>query len=220
MQISMQKNMDEAAWPTTQYLWKLHPILSWVNDKAGLLFKRGEAPVIGLPDKLQSDEIIYIVAGSMPNQKSTPLIDEWFGVEYQDGEFVKIMSMNDIVQKASLSDQKIPNTNCILETELSAANDLREDVVDQAQKYLKGCYKRYQIEMTPLLNEEIDKLADLEERHKQYYQHTLFENQRKLSEQERRIDELFDQFSDWVTESLTIKDNPYIRIISVLMGVS
>lgn len=34
MRSSMQKNMDEAAWPTTQYLWKLHPVLSWVNDKA------------------------------------------------------------------------------------------------------------------------------------------------------------------------------------------
>ncbi len=33
MRSSMQKNMDESAWPTTQYLWKLHPVLSWVNDK-------------------------------------------------------------------------------------------------------------------------------------------------------------------------------------------
>lgn len=36
MRTSMQKNMDEAAWPSSQYLWKLHPIFSWVNDKAGL----------------------------------------------------------------------------------------------------------------------------------------------------------------------------------------
>ena len=28
MRNSMQKNMDESAWPTTQYLWKLHPIMS------------------------------------------------------------------------------------------------------------------------------------------------------------------------------------------------
>lgn len=32
MRTSMQKNMDEAAWPSSQYLWKLHPIFSWVND--------------------------------------------------------------------------------------------------------------------------------------------------------------------------------------------
>lgn len=78
MRNSMQKNMDESAWPSTQYLWKLHPVLSWVDDKAGLLFGRGEAPVIGLPDKLAAGESIYIVSGSMPNLKSTPLVDEWF----------------------------------------------------------------------------------------------------------------------------------------------
>lgn len=32
MRTSMQKNMDEAAWPSSQYLWKLHPIFSWVNE--------------------------------------------------------------------------------------------------------------------------------------------------------------------------------------------
>lgn len=78
MRSSMQKNMDEAAWPVTQYLWKLHPILAWVNDKANLLFRRGEAPVIGLPGRLKAGESIYIVTGSMPNLKSTPLVDEWF----------------------------------------------------------------------------------------------------------------------------------------------
>ena len=46
MKRSMQNNMSETAWPTTQYLWPLHPIYEWVNDKAGLLFGRGEAPLV------------------------------------------------------------------------------------------------------------------------------------------------------------------------------
>ena len=49
---------------------------------------------------------------------------------------------------------------------------------------------------------------------------TLFEHERKLQEQERRVDELFDQFMNWVKETLTIQNNPYIRVVSVLMGVS
>lgn len=55
---------------------------------------------------------------------------------------------------------------------------------------------------------------------KEYYQMTLFEHERKLKEQERRVDELFDQFMSWVKETLTIQNNPYIRVVSVLMGVS
>lgn len=70
MRSSMQKNMDESAWPATQYLWKLHPVLTWINDKASLLFKRDEAPVIGLHNKLKSGESIYVVTGSMPKKWS------------------------------------------------------------------------------------------------------------------------------------------------------
>lgn len=220
MRSSMQKNMDESAWPTTQYLWKLHPVLSWVNDKASLLFKRDEAPVLGIPGALKAGESIYVVTGSMPNLKSTPLVDEWFGLLYQDGKFVKVLSMNEVVQKTGLSNSQIPNTNCIDEDEISAASFLLRDVVSQAKRYLDEHYKRYQTEMSPLLDEEVDKLIELQEKHKEYYQMTLFEHERKLKEQERRVDELFDQFMSWVKETLTIQNNPYIRVVSVLMGVS
>lgn len=220
MRNSMQKNMDESAWPSTQYLWKLHPVLSWVNDKAGLLFGRGEAPVIGLPDKLAAGESIYIVSGSMPNLKSTPLVDEWFGLFYQNGKFVKVLTMNEVVQKAGLSNQKIPNTNCIGEAEIANASGLLADVVAHARQHLDEHYEKYQVEMAPMLDEEVDKLISLQEKHHEYYQLTLFEQERKLQEQERRVDELFDQFMNWVKETLTIQNNPYIRIVSVLMGVS
>ena len=36
MKRCMQNNMEDTAWPQTQYLWALHPIFEWVNDKAGL----------------------------------------------------------------------------------------------------------------------------------------------------------------------------------------
>ena len=71
-----------------------------------------------------------------------------------------------------------------------------------------------------MLNDELDKLADLETRHKEYYQMTLFDKKRKLQEKERSVEVLFNQFADWVTETLTIQNNPYIRIMTVLMGVS
>lgn len=217
MRNSMRKTMDEFAWPTTQYLWKLHPILSWANDKAGLLFKRDEAPVIGLPGKLQDGEAIYIVSGSMPNRKSTPLIDVWFGLSYQGGEYIETLPMTEVVRRSGISNMKIPNTNCITETAIDKASDLREDVVKQARKVMDEHYRQYQTQMMPKLDEEIEKLASLQEQHKEY-QLSLFGSERKKSEAERRVDELFDRFSDWVKDTLEIQNNPYIRIESVLMG--
>ena len=220
MRTSMQKNMDEAAWPSSQYLWKLHPIFSWVNDKAGLLFKRAEAPVLGLPGVLYPGEALYIVSGSVPNLKSTPLIDEWFGLLYRDGQFIQRLSMEEVVQKAGLRSARIPNTNCITNQSIVAASSLLHDVVTQAKTYLTERYQQYQAEMNPKLDAEVDKLIELHEKHKEYYQTTLFEHERQLQEQERRVDKLFDDFTNWVKETLTIQNNPYIRIVSVLMGVS
>ena len=204
MRSSMQKNLDEAAWPTVQYLWKLHPVLSWVNDKSSLLFKRDQAPVIGVPQKLTASECIYIVTGSIPNLKSTPLVDEWFGLLYKGGKFVRTMTMAEVVQKAGLSNTKIPNTGCVGEGELSTASQLLAEVVEQAKLYMDNHYKSYQRDIAPLLDEEVDKLISLQERHHEYYQMTLFEHERKLQEQSRRIDELFNQFTNWVRETLTM----------------
>jgi hypothetical protein len=34
------------------------------------------------------------------------------------------------------------------------------------------------------------------------------------------VDELFNKFTNWVTDTLSIQNNPYIRIVTVLKGVS
>jgi ERCC4-related helicase len=220
MKISMQNNMDEAAWPTTQYLWKQHPILSWVNDKAGLLFGRGEAPIIGLPDKLELGDCMYIAAGSIPNLRSTPLVDQWFGLLYKQGKFEKAYPMDEVVRMTELADAKIPNTNSISQKDIEIADQNLDDVVDKAKEYLGAYFTKYQKEMNPLLDEEVNKLVELQEKHHKYYQVALFDNNRKLDEKERSVDALFDTFTDWVKDTLTIQNNPYIRVVAVLMGVS
>ncbi len=220
MRRSMQNNMAETAWPATQYLWPLHPIMTWVNDKAGLLFGRGQAPVMGIPGKLAAGEIIYVVTGSIPNLKSTPLVDEWFGLLYRDGKFMEALPMHEVVRRTGISGASIPNTNSIREADVLAASSLLEDVVEKAKAHLDTYYKKYEQTMNPLLDEEVNKLIELQDKHKQYYQLTLFEHQRQLEEKERSVDELFDRFTNWVTETLTIQNNPYIRVVTVLMGVS
>lgn len=217
MKRSMQNNMEDTVWPAVSYLWRLHPLFTWVNDKVGLLFRRDEAPVSS-SEKLPKGAILFLVTGSIPNNKSTPLVDEWFGVLYQDGMFVKTMSMNEAVQMVEMRSMNTPNPDALAEAHLTAVSILLPDVVLQARKYLNGFYTKYQKETAPLLEDEVDKLIALQGKHKDY-QLSLFENERKKSEMERKVDELFDQFMKWVSDTMTIQDNPYIRIISVVMGV-
>ena len=97
MKRSMRSSLDETSWPKIQYLWKQHPLFSWVNDKASLFYGRGEAPLVCLPGKLAPGEIIYLVTGSIPNKKSTPLVDEWFGLLYRNEEYVQSLTMNEVM---------------------------------------------------------------------------------------------------------------------------
>ena len=218
MKRSMQNNMAETAWPKVQYLWKLHPLFTWVNDKGSLLYGRGEAPIVGIPDKLKPEEIIFIVTGSIPNKRSTPLVDEWFAICYENGNYMRCLNMNEMLAHTGFRNTKIPNSASLTEVDVKDAQNLLPDAVEHAKEYLNGYYHSYQQRIAPLLDEELDKLTELETRHKDY-QLSLFGSERKKSEQERMVDELFDKFTTWVTDAMSIQNNPYIRIIAVMKGV-
>lgn len=219
MKRSMQNNMAETAWPKVQYLWKLHPLFSWVNDKGGLLYGRREAPIVGIPDRMKPEETIFIVTGSIPNKRSTPLVDEWFALCFENGKYVKSLTMNEMLNHTGFRNTRIPNSGSLSEEDIRQAQALLPDVVERAKEYLNGYYQDYQSRINPLLDEEIDKLAELEARHKDY-QLSLFESERKKSEQERMVDELFNKFTTWVTDTMSIQNNPYIRIIAVMKGAT
>lgn len=215
---SLQNNLEEAAWPQTQYLWKQHPILQWVNDKSGLLYNRGEAPVIGLNQDLNKDEAIFIVSGSIPNEKSTPLVDEWFGLYYKNKELEKVLSMNEVLSKTHLSKQ-LSNTDSLDDSRLLELSALLEDVVQKANDNLKNYYDDYHVKSEKQIDEELDKLDSLKEK-KLDYQRSLFEDDERFqSVEERKINKIFDEFCNYVKETLTIKDNPYIKVVAVLTGV-
>lgn len=218
MKRSMQSSLEETAWPQTQYLWPLHPLFDWVNDKAGLLYGRGEAPLIGLPEKLAENEFIYIVAGTIPNRKSTPVVDEWFGLRYVNGTFFEELNMEQVISKSGYGRSDMPNSNMLSDKNRQAAEVQLPSVVFQAKKFLGRYSQEYRNRINPQINKEIDKLAELEERHKDY-QLSLHEDERRKSAKMREVERVFKQFTQWVNDTLEIKDNPYLRIIAVLTGV-
>ncbi len=225
MKRCMQNDLAESAWPATQYLWKLHPIFGWIEDKAAIFYKRSDVPVLGLSQGLTPDEMIFIVAGLIPNRKSTPVVDEWFGVYYKEGEFVKILSMSEIMQMTHLN-SKLPNVNHITDKQLENGTRLLGDVVTQARFVMQTRCDQYREEVEPYIygeDGELKRLDELKARHKDA-QLTIFDistefGERKKSEKEREIDKIFSDFCTWVEDTLEIEDNPYIRIIAVATGV-
>lgn len=218
MKRSMQSNMEGTAWPQTQYLWPLHPVFDWINDKAGLLYGRGEAPLIGLPEKLSQNEFVFIVAGIIPNRKSTPVVDEWFGLQYIDGQFSEELTMEQVIFKTGYGRSDIPNRNVSSKVNKQAAEALLPSVVSHAKQVLNRYSRDYRNRINPKIDEEIDKLAELEGRHKDY-QLSFLEGERTKNIKIREVERIFKEFADWVHDTLEIKDNPYLQVIAVFTGV-
>ena len=222
MKRCMQNDLAETAWPATQYLWKLHPIFNWIEDKAGVFYKRSEVPVLGSINCIGAEETLFIVAGLIPNRKSTTVVDEWFGVLYKNDQFDSILSMSEVLQKTHLN-VKVPNTQNVSEEQIARGQKLLGDVVDRAKKIMADKCAEYKEKTEPYIYEEMERLEQLEQRHKDA-QLTLFDlgipgMERKKSEKEREIEAIFTNFMDWERDTLEIEENPYIRIIAVVTGV-
>ena len=221
MKRCMQNDLAETAWPATQYLWKLHPIFNWIEDKAGVFYKRSEVPVLGLTNSIGAEDILFIVAGLIPNRKSTTVVDEWFGVLYKNDQFDNILSMSKVLQKTHLN-VKVPNTQNVTEEQIARGQKLLGDVVNRAKKIMADKCAEYKEKTDPYIYEEMERLEQLEQRHKDaqlsFFDLGIPGMERKKSEKEREIEAIFTNFMDWEKDTLEIEENPYIRIIAVVTG--
>lgn len=216
-----QQTNNEKAWPEEQYLWPLNPIFDWVNDKASLIFSRDEAPLALVPS-LDNGTSLFLMNGRFPNRKSTPLVDEWFGLLYVQGEFIKAMQLKEALAMARIGLQKdlangIDRQHMPLRA-LQENQKLLPDVVAQAQKYLDRFFIDYEKKANPQIDTEVDKLEKLEERHLDYQMSLFPISSRKKDESLRKVKTIFEDFVQWVTDTMHIENHPYIRLIGVLSG--
>jgi len=218
MERGMKNALSESAWPKTQFLWKLHPLFAWINDKSSLLYGRGEAPALGVSHGYGPDDIIFVMAGTIPNRKSAPVVDQWFGLHYHKNALRGECSMVELLHKTKISRNDLPNQSLVSAEKISAASKLLPTAVSDAKTVLDRHYKKYNIEMAPTIEAEIEKLAQLELRHKNC-QVTRLRDADLKSKTERDIEKKFNEYAGWVKDTLQIENNPYIRVIAVLVGL-
>ncbi len=209
---------DENAWPRIHYLWPHNPVLEWINDKVVSGFGRHEAPVLTLSDKLGTGETVFILSGLIPNRKSHPLVQRWFGVTFKDTAFQQIETFEKLLARTGLGKTKIPNRTENIDIE--ALQELLPKAVQQARDYMSEERKAFEEIINKKLNEQLRALERL--KGKQYRQLELFyTDQRQLSKKEqhrREIDRKFDEFIEWVEDTMTTENNPFIQVVSVLFG--
>lgn len=222
---SLQNALSEKAWPKVHYLWKQHPIMQWANDKDGQFFGRQEAPLITVTQGLSSDEQLFVMAGLIPNRRGTPLVDEWFVLHYKKGQYVDRITMDELISRTGFNIGTMPNRGDTPDDAGKTIEAMLPDVIRRSKAVTDESYLKYKEHSDDQIYAEMAKLEMLEKRHKEhirekYEQLTFAGKERRRDQEERKIDEIFQEFYTWVNESMEIQKDSYLRVIAVFQGVS
>ena len=207
---------EETAWPELHYLWRLHPAIHWVNDRMEGNFGRHTAPVIVVDRGLHADQSLILVSGLIPNQKSQPLIHHWFGALFDDGELVELLDFDDVVDRTGLGEEPLPNR--LEEIDTDALSELLPAAVDAATERMVELRNDFEDRINPRLQRELDRLEELKARQLKFAQQQFEQdgNREELDRKKRAIDTIFDDYFDWVEQTMTTERVPFIQVVAAL----
>lgn len=209
---------EENAWPRLQYLWPLHPVVSWINDKMRFLFGRHCAPVLTV-EGLEPGEQVVIVSGLLPNRRSQPLLHRWYGASFKAGKLKGVEELTDLLKRTKLGKKKLANHG--LPADLETLQSLVPPAVEAVRQEILTERTSFETTLNQRLETEQERLEEL--RARQVAQLELdFEGKtgeratEERAARERQIERLFANFLSWVEDAMTTEPVPFLQVIAVL----
>ena len=219
MQAMEEARRQEASWPDKQYLWDLHPLVEWLTDRCLFRFGRHQAPVVLLNEGMAEQEAAFVLFGSFPNRRGSPVINRWVSAVFEAGKFKRIEPFADTVKRTGLGKRPIPNPGA---AEVADLVPLRKEAIAKALAYLQAERKTFEATLAPKLKEQQERLERLQGHHLEQLE-LRFEGDKRpetIKQQRRRgelsyIEKIFKDYRDWVELSMTTEPDPYIKLVAV-----
>ena len=206
---------DESAWPATHYLWDLHPVLEWAADKVVAAFGRQQAPVVQT-DRLAAGEAVVLFSGLVPNRRSHPLVNPWFGVRFLSGELQpEVEPYADLLARTGLDVDAPPNTGAAPDTD--ALRALLLPAVEAARAHMHAERDAFEARINETLNAHLTKLETLRGRQERQLELALDGlSASKAGERQRAIADVFDDYYTWIEDTMTTEPEAYLQVLAVL----
>ena len=202
----------ENSWPKVQYLWELHPFINWLNDRGVTIFGRHKAPVITLETLEPPDEAIFIISGVIPNRRGQPLINQWLGIVFVGGTFARSEDLETTLKRTQLGHSPLPNAMSEIAPNLS---EMLPEAVEKAKEKIMAERDRFEQTLNQQLQEQLDRLEALRTKHTEQLE-LKFTNEQQKSKEKSKVERMFDDYLNWVEESMTTEPVPYLKVIAVL----
>jgi superfamily II DNA or RNA helicase len=215
---------EEHAWPQVQYLWRLHPLSQWADDKVVANFHRNEAPVLTLP-ALSQEETIVLCSGNVPNRRGQSVVNEWVGVHFFKDLEPKVVPFEEVLDETRLGEKRLSNP--APDVDMSALEDLVPPAVETAREWMEARRDEKNDELNEKLNDRLQELEALQDEHERHLERKYADSDRPASivepekqKERREIERIFDDFFEWAEDTMTIEEEAYIQVIAVLTGIS
>ena len=214
---------EEAAWPRVHFLWRFNPVVGWLNDRMLAAFGRHEAPVLAGVPNLDADETVFVLSGLVPNRRSHPLLYEWIAVAYRGARYEAVVPCEDVLARTGLGREEIANRG--RQADIDALQHLLPDAVAKAREWVVARRRDFEERINEKLNREMAALEKLRVRQLRQLDLQLERSdqsetfKRAREERGRRdIETIFDEYLEWVQETMTTEPQPWIKVVCVMTG--
>lgn len=212
---------EETAWPRHQLLWDNSPIVQWLADRLRAGFGRHSAPVISLPALGGAEESAVVVSGLLANRRGQPLVHRWYAARFSGDRFRGVEPFEELARATRLGREPLPNDALPVDVERLEA--LLPAAIDEVRRRVLADRDAYRDRVAPQLDDERRRLHRLRTRKLSF----LEANYRGRDDtraatarerEERRIVDLFRTQEEWMSNAMTVADDPFVEVVAVLVG--
>ena len=214
---------EETAWPSVHYLWRLNPVVGWLNDRMLAAFGRHEAPVLAGVPRLAPNEAVFVLSGLVPNRRSHPLLYEWIALAYRGTRYEAVVPFDEVLARTGLGRDGVANRS--LQADTSALRSLLPDAVARGRDWVVARRRAFESRINDKLNDELKALERLKTRQLRQLELQLERSDQaeafKRARQERGrrdIDTIFEEYLEWIEDTMTTEPQPWIKVVCVMTG--
>ena len=215
----------ESTWPSVHYLWRLSPVVGWLNDRMLAAFGRSEAPVLSGVPGLVPGEAVFLFSGLVPNQKSHPLVYEWIAVSFHGEENSEQIPFEALIERTGLGHRAIANLQ--QPPDVAALSRLLPAAVERAREHFIGRRRAFEAIINAKLEDEVRALDDFRDRRLRQLELALSTShqaepfKRHRDEQDRHeVKTIHDEYVTWIEETMTTEPHPWIRVICAMTALA
>ena len=213
-----ESRREESAWPRVHYLWRLSPVVAWLNDRVLAAFGRSEAPILSGVPGLEPDQAIFVFSGLVPNQKSHPLVYEWIAVSFHGPVFSELIPFETLLQRSGLGRRAVPNLQ--QPADGVALSGLLPEAVSRARAHFVERRNAFEAIVNAKLDEEVRALDEFMARHRRQLELDFAQSrqaeqfrQRRNEQASKELDAIYDEYWSWISETMTTEPHPWIKVI-------